>query len=302
MILSVSRRTDIPSFYSEWFFNRLKEGFALVRNPMNFRQVSRVSLDPSVIDCIVFWTKDPSKLLANLELLADYHYYFQITITGYEQIIEPNLPPTEEIVDSFKRLAEKIGTKRVIWRYDPIILTRDLDINFHMANFTSLAAALGGSSDRCVISFLDLYKKTAHKMKKFGTSTISKSAMEEVAGHLVKEANHYGLSLETCSEEIDLDSLGIRHGKCIDPELISEITGQRLDVPKDPNQRQACGCARSVDLGAYNTCLHGCMYCYANYNEKAVKKQSALHNPSSPLLVGDIEPNDKITDRRRTLS
>lgn len=298
VILSVSRRTDIPAFYSDWFFRRLREGFVLVGNPMNAHQVSRVSLDPSVIDCIVFWTKDPSKMLDKLHLLEDYQYYFQITITPYGKQLEPGLPPKDDLVVAFRELAERIGKERVIWRYDPIIFTTELDVDFHTRAFAQLASSLAGYTERCVISFLDLYQKTARNIRPLGQTYMTEANMRRLAANIAPIARDRGLVLETCSEKTDLATdFGIRHGKCIDPELISRIVGQELSLEKDPYQRAECGCVSSIDIGAYNTCPHGCLYCYANFNQRVVADQVRRHNPSSPLLVGEISTEDKITER-----
>lgn len=298
MILSVSRRTDIPAFYSEWFWSRLKEGYVLVRNPMNAHQVSRVSLDPRLIDCICFWTKDPSQMLPNLELLADYHYYFQITITGYDAPIEPGLASKEEIVASFKELAKKLGKARTIWRYDPIIITEKLDKAFHLRQFARLATLLADSTEKCVISFVDLYKKTKRNTKSLGPLLMDEEHILDLAAGLAELAQAFGLTLETCSEQVDLTPFAIKPGKCIDDALISRITGRPLKTAKDPNQRQHCGCVTSIDIGTYNTCAHGCIYCYANFSPGTVRKNLKRHNPLSPLLVGEIGPEDRVTERK----
>lgn len=299
MILSVSRRTDIPAFYSEWFFRRLQERNVLIRNPMNPRLVSSVSLDPQVIDGIVFWTKNPSKMLKSLHLLEDYAYYFQVTINSYGRAVEPGLPPQEEILASFKRLSTRIGNTRMIWRYDPILITQEFDEEFHAREFSKLARTLAGYTKRCVLSFLDLYRKTERNMKPLGPTFMSEEIMLRLAGILAPIAQECGLLLETCSEEIDLlNPFGIRHGKCIDPDLISDITGHKLNISKDPNQRPECGCVASIDLGAYNTCSYGCLYCYANFNPRAVAGQVPLHDPISPLLIGELTPRDRVVERK----
>lgn len=297
MILSVSRRTDIPAFYLEWFFNRLKEGYALVRNPMNYHQVSRVILTPSVVDCIVFWTKDPTNILEKLDLLSEYKYYFQITINGYDKKIERSVPSKSIIIDSFKRLSNKIGKERTIWRYDPIILTDEIDIKYHYKYFEALASRLEGYTNRCIISFVDLYKKSERNMRSINKKPMDNEKMLEIGRGLSDIANKYNLKIEACSEPVDLSAAGIEHAKCIDDRLISDIFGQRINLKKDKNQRDICGCAASIDIGAYNTCKHGCLYCYANYSDKTVQNNILNHDPHSPMLVGNIEPGDKITDR-----
>ncbi len=298
MILSVSRRSDIPAFYTEWFFNRLKEGYVLVRNPMNYNQVSKINLSPSVIDCIVFWTKDPTNMLDKLQMISNYRYYFQVTINGYNSNIERNVRSKNLIIDSFKSLSKRIGKEKTIWRYDPIILTDKIDIEYHCKQFNLLASQLKGCTDRCIISFVDLYKKSERNMKNLSTDDLDNKKMLEIGKKLSEIAANYNLTIETCSELIDLSSVGIHHAKCIDDRAITKIVGYDINVKKDKNQRDICGCIASIDIGVYNTCRHGCLYCYANYSDKAVRNNTLNHDPNSPFLIGKEEPGDKTTERK----
>lgn len=298
MILSVSRRTDIPAFYSEWFYNRLKEGFVYVRNPMNIHQVSRIVLSPKVIDCIVFWSKNPKPMLNRLDELKDYMYYFQFTINPYDKGLELGVPRKEGIINTFKELSEKLGPKRVIWRYDPILLTDSMDIDYHLRYFEEIAKRLKGNTNTCVISFVDLYKKTQRNLQDTTAREPSMKEMMEMAAQLFLIANKYGITVQTCAEEIALETVGAKHGKCIDNALIEDLLGVKLVVSKDPNQRIECGCVQSIDIGEYNTCAHGCKYCYANFKDGVVAKNRMAHDPNSPLLVGNLGPDDKVTDRK----
>jgi len=267
MIISASRRTDIPAFYWEWFQKRLQEQYVLVRNPLNLHQVSRISLRPEVVDGLVFWTKNPEPMLKQLSVLDAYAYYFQFTLNAYAADVEAALPPLAVRIEIFRQLAQKIGAERMIWRYDPILLSARYDLQYHAAVFEELAAQLAGSTKKCIISFLDYYPK-------------------------IKA----GLQLETCAEAIELADLGIGHASCIDAELLGRVGGCRLDTVKDKNQRGECGCAASIDIGAYNTCLHGCIYCYANDSRRQLQQITA-GNSSSPLLCSELEPADKVTER-----
>jgi hypothetical protein len=295
LILSVSRRTDIPAFYTEWLFNRLKDEYVLVRNPYNFRQVSKVFLSPEVVDCIVFWTKDPSKMLDKLNLLGDYKYYFLITLNPYDNRIEKNVPPKGQVINSFIKLSKSIGANRTIWCYDPILLTDEIDLDYHRKRFEEIASLLEGYTERCVISFLDIYQKTQRNAS--GITAPDDKQTQELAKILSEIASPRGIKIQTCCEKIDLSALGIEHGSCIDKNLIEEITGEKLDIPKDKNQRDNCGCAASIDIGAYDSCRHGCIYCYANAGQNAVDINIKKHNPNSPLLIGDIEPEDIIIEK-----
>ena len=156
MIISASRRTDIPAFYSEWLLNRLKEGYALVANPRNALRFSRVSLNPQTVDCLVFWTKNPAPMLPKLDEITamGYPFYFQFTLTPYGQDIEQNLPDKKTLLQTFQALSRLLGAKRVIWRYDPVILTAQMNIEYHLQCFETFASALEGYTHRCIFSFL----------------------------------------------------------------------------------------------------------------------------------------------------
>ena len=298
MILSVSRRTDIPAFYSDWFINRINEGFVMVRNPMNHNQISRIALNPDLIDCIVFWTKDSHNIFEKLDKFKDYNYYFQYTITPYEKDIEKNLRDKSEIIDEFKKLSEKIGPEKVIWRYDPIILTDKYTEEYHINAFSDFASALKGYAEKCVISFVDMYKSITVGMKAAGSLPIADLTMKRMGKEIAEIASLNSMKTATCCEAVDLSEFGIEHNKCIDDELISRILGKDLKIKKDKNQRENFGCVSSIDIGTYNTCSHTCIYCYANHGNSRVQKNNLKHNDNSPLLVGEISENDIILDRK----
>lgn len=299
MIISASRRTDIPAFYSDWFFNRIKEGFVFVRNPMNKHQVSKIKLTPDVVDCIVFWTKNPKPMLDRLNELEKYCYYFQFTLNSYSKDIEPNVPlKGNEIINTFKRLSDTIGKDRVIWRYDPIIINDKYNVNYHKKYFRVLAEKLSGNFENCVISFVDYYKKNASNFKSNNITEPGTEIVESLAEDFVKTASEYGFTLKTCAEGYDLRKYNIEHGKCIDDKLISKLLGTDIIVKKDMSQREECGCVESIDIGLYNTCLHGCKYCYANYSEKTVNANYEKYDLNSPLLCSTLTDEDKVTERK----
>lgn len=294
MILSVSRRTDIPAFFGEWFVNRLNEGFVCVRNPFNKNMVSKIKLNPTEIDCIVFWTKDATNFINYLEEIdkLGYKYYFQYTITPYDKEIEPNLKDKNVIIDNFINLSKKLGKEKVIWRYDPILITKNISLKWHIKQFESLCKKLSCYTNKVVISFLDEYKKL--DKSKFRTLTFEE--MQQLGKAFAKIASEYGLVIQTCAENIDIK--GVVKGACIDKTLIEQICGHQLNVKKDKTQREACLCSQSVDIGEYDTCCHFCEYCYANNNKLNIKNKLKQHKTNSPLLVGDILPTDKIYERK----
>ena len=248
MIVSVSRRTDIPAFYSDWFFNRLREGFVHGINPFNRKQVSEISLRPEDVDCFVFWTKNPAPMLDRLDLLTGYNYYFQFTLTPYGRDAEPGLPDTRELVEVFHRLSAAVGRDRVVWRYDPVFLSEKYTMDFHAAAFRQLAEILHEDTDLCVISFVDLYAKTARNTRPLALLPMEEPEMRQLAAMFGSIAAEYDLTVESCSEKIDLSDCGIRHGQCIDKRRLEKILGGRIDIGKDANQRQECGCVQSVDI------------------------------------------------------
>lgn len=299
MILSVSRRTDIPACYADWFYNRIREGFLCVRNPMNAHQVSRIELSPEVVDCIVFWTKNPAPMFERLNELGEYFYYFQFTLTGYGKDIEPGLPDKRQVlIPVFRELSEKLGAKRVIWRYDPILKNERYTAAYHLKAFEEIAGSLQGCTEKVVISFLDLYAKIKNHIARLHVQELSAQEMLEMAGQMARIAGKYGMAVESCAEKIDLEGAGVKHGSCIDKKLIEEIIGCKLSVGKDKNQRLECGCRESVETGLYNTCKNGCRYCYANFSDEAVKANAEAYDPASPLLCGSIGPEDKVTERK----
>lgn len=297
MIISASRRTDIPTFYSEWFFNRIKEGYVLVRNPMNFFQVSKISLSPDVVDCIVFWTKNPLPMLNRLNEIESYPYYFQFTLNAYEKDIEPNVPEkNDSLIPTFQRLSQKIGADRIIWRYDPIMVNNYYTIEYHIEHFENIAKRLKGFTSKCTISFIDIYHNT--NIKELKLVSLTKEMMSIIASRLSKIAYKYGIQMDTCAESIELDRFNIAHAKCIDDRLIEKMIGCNLNISKDKTQRLECGCVASIDIGMYNTCFSGCKYCYATHNSKNIKNNMLQHNPVSPLLFGLLSDDDVITERK----
>ncbi len=299
MILSVSRRTDIPNYYSEWFLNRIKEGYLYVRNPMNTHQISKILLSPEVVDCIVFWTKNPEPMFSRLDELDEYKYYFQFTLTGYGNDIECNVPhKRKSMIPIFQKLSQKIGKEKVIWRYDPIIFTNKYSLEYHLKAFGQIAGELHGYTSKCVISFVDIYAKNKRNMDTFNPIALSENNLVSFGKEISLIADRYNIKVASCAEAFDLSSCGIAHNCCIDKELIERIIGCKIQAGTDRNQRKECGCIESVEIGTYNTCKNGCQYCYANYSQKSVSQSCKLYDVNSPLLCGEITENDRITERK----
>jgi hypothetical protein len=301
MILSASRRTDIPAFHTPWLLNRLREGFLLVRNPVNAGLVYRVELDPPLLDAIVFWTKDPVPLLARLPELERYGvpYYFLFTLNPYGPEIEPGLRPKGQIRETFALLSERLGPARVIWRYDPVLMCRGVDEGYHLERFAELAALLSGKTEKCILSFLHPYRKTVRNMQGLELRDPAPAEKAELAGRLRELAARQGIALEICAggEGLDPEHSGVPAARCIDDALIRRLSGTALQVGKDRSQRAECRCVQSVDVGTYDSCPHLCRYCYANADPGRVWRTLGSCDPASPLLAGVLGASDRVVRR-----
>ncbi len=281
MIISASRRTDIPAFYGDWLMERIQAGSVDVKNPFNAAQITHVDLTPGAVDCFVFWTRNPQPFLKHLDRLdaMGYPYYFQYTMTGYGSELEGNRPDQEVAIETFVNLSERLGKHRVIFRYDPIILTDKYTISWHLETFGHLMARLGPHTERVVFSFVDAYRRTAKAMRKMGAQEITAQQMHQLAQGMAEIAAPFGVTLETCAEAIDLTAHGVRASSCVSAQLVERIIGEsvgrngldtkvldakKLDIKAlKYSGRDGCGCVKSVDIGSYHTCHHGCVYCYA---------------------------------------
>lgn len=331
LIISASRSTDIPAFYSDWFINRLREGYVVWRNPFN-QQPMYISFKNTKV--IVFWTKNPEPLIPYLHELDDcgIHYYFQFTLNDYvKEGFEPNVPDVEQRVETFRQLSERVGKERVIWRFDPLIVTPQLSPRDLLIKVWNVGNKLKGFTEKLVFSFIDIngYRKVQNNLVKetnqFSKETIEQAEltrlqMNEIADGLSKCRDRWAregwnIQLATCGEQIDLEHYGIEHNRCIDGELMKrlwsddkellyylcygELPGSMFGIDfsqpalapdklKDKGQRKVCGCMISKDIGQYNTCLHQCVYCYANTGKEVVKKNWAKHleNPTFETITG----------------
>lgn len=323
MILSISRRTDIPCRYSEWFMNRIREGFAVVRNPFNAGRLSRIPMTPEVVDCIVFWTKDPQPLMPYLKELDSRgcRYYFQFTLTPYGKALEPGLRDKKEIVRTFRSLAEQIGSRRIIWRYDPVVLNGEMGIGYHKQAFRQLCLELQGCMRSVTISFVDRYtgngywqepgkpeftgnlgnKENPGKSeagKKNLLRDTAEEEMEELAAFFARAGAEYGMQVNACCEAKDLTVFGVGRASCIDRAVIEDILGGTVRLKPDKGQRKGCGCYESIDIGDYNTCPNGCIYCYANHSPKSLEANLRKTDKNSEILVGHIREGDMVTERK----
>ncbi|MDE6251813.1 MAG: DUF1848 domain-containing protein [Lachnospiraceae bacterium] len=295
MIINTGSRTDIPAFFSDWFYNRIKEGFVLTRNPYYPNQVLKYKINPDVVDCIVFCTKNPQPMLDRIEEISRFNQFWFVTITPYEKDIEPFVPDKNIVMDTFKQLSDIVGIKAISLRYDPIFITEKYNLEFHITEFEKMCRNLNGYTDNCVISFIDLYAKTKRNFPSVREVNINER--EIIEKKFSEIGRKYGIIIRTCCEGAEAEKYGIDISGCMTKEIIERAVGATLKVPKSrKSARSDCNCLLGNDIGMYNTCGHGCIYCYANYDRNIVVKNMKLHNPKSPFIIGTWEEGDNIKD------
>ncbi|AZR72463.1 hypothetical protein BBF96_03140 [Anoxybacter fermentans] len=306
MIISVSRRTDIVAFYMPWFMNRVRANKAVYYNPFNFKGYE-ISLKPKDVDVLVFISKDYQPLLPYLdELKSRYNLYFHYTITGLSGIFEERVPPIEKTIPSFKELAKRTSSKQVEWRFDPIVLTNITPPEFYRKKFLQIASRLEGYTHRCYFSFATIYdkvKRNFKKLKKKGIQLMEPDLKlwRQLADELASLGRRYGIQLYSCCNDFLISDM-VKKGRCIDGEHLSQLFNLNKKFHTYPT-REGCGCAKCVDLGVYDTCPHGCIYCYANVNKQITWKNYKAHSPEEELLIkGKIEVVKRLKEEREQMS
>ena len=289
MIISASYKTDIPAFYGDWFVNRLRADSCKVVNPYNAR-ISRVPLDRTSVDGIVFWTKNAGPFLPHLEAVSALGYPFvvQYTINGYPRALESAVIDASRSIQHVRYISEKYGPRVPVWRYDTIIISTLTPPTFHLENFTRIAQQLEGAVDEVVISFMHLYDKTRRNLVRAATERgfdwqdPPTEEKRELGSRLVAIAAQYGIRLSVCSQPSFVVD-GAAEARCVDADRLQELAGHRITARLHGNRKQ-CGCFESRDIGEYNTCPQGCVYCYAVVNTRLAKERFGLHDPKSEFL------------------
>lgn len=294
MIINTGSRTDIPAYYSEWFYNRIKEGYVLTRNPYYPLQVSRLKLHPDLVDVLCFCTKNPEPMLDRLQEIKEFGQFWFVTITPYGKEIEPGVPDKAVVMDALKRLSKAVGIRSVGWRYDPIFLTKKYTVDFHREAFEKMAAYLQGSVDHCVISFLDLYEKTKRNFPE--GKEVGRKDRELLGSEFVRIGRKYGIKIRSCCEGTELEKFGVDSSGCMTKQVLERAIGESLAIPKKKPARESCNCLLGNDIGMYNTCAHGCRYCYANYDEETVAANRKMHDKTSPFLIGGARKEDSVKE------
>ena len=295
MILFASGRTDIPAFYSNWFINRVKAGFVDVRNPFNQKLVSRINF--SDVDLIMFCSKNPLPMIDKLDIL-NVPVLFHVTVTPYGKDVEPNIPDKRLIIEGVKKLSLVLGIDNVVVRYDPIFLSDKYNVDYHIRAFDKLCKRLNGYVNKIIVSFMDEYKNVRRNKNILKYKAFTREDYKKIGETFSKSAIDNGMSVQTCFEDNDLTQYGFIKGECLSHELAYILTGKKF---KSSNVRKEkkCECVQMVDIGDYNSCMHMCKYCYANYDEKAVSSNFERHDDNSSLLIGSIQRDDVIKVRKK---
>lgn len=295
MILFASGRTDIPAFYSKWFINRVKAGFVDVRNPFNQNLVSRINF--SDVDLIMFCSKNPLPMIDKLKMLK-VPVLFHVTITPYSKDVEPNIPDKRLIIEGVKKLSLVLGIDNVVLRYDPIFLSDKYNVDYHIRAFDKLCKNLNGYVNKIIVSFMDEYKNVRSNKNILKYRAFTREDYKKIGEAFSKSAMDNGMSVQTCFEDNDLTEYGFVKGECLSHELAYILTGKKF---KSSNVRKEkkCECVQMVDIGDYNSCMHMCKYCYANYDEKAVSSNFKMHDDNSSLLIGSVQRDDVIKVRKK---
>ena len=293
MLINISGRTDIVNHYSEWMFKRGEEGYVLSRNSLFTNSVRRYELTPDKVDCIIFGSKNFAPVLERIhEITEKFHTYFYYTITAYGKDVEPGVPDIETSIETFLKLSQIVGGNRVAWRYDPILLTKNYTIETHFKTFEKIAERLAGNFDRCIFSFVEMYKK--HEVNFPELIPFTEEDKDLIAEGIGRIAMKYGFILQTCGPEENYAGYGINTSGCVTLDILGKANNLEFRNLKHKGFRKGCHCMESRDIGALNSCPNGCKYCYANKNAELPRENFRLRDPDSPLLIGHLKETDRL--------
>lgn len=293
-IISASRRTDIPAHYFNWFKNRVMAGFCKTRNPFNPNQVKTISLLPGDVDIFVFWSRNPLPMMNDREffdyLKTKFNIFFLFTLNGYPKELEPNLPSLQESIGTFRELSRMLPAGSVAWRYDPVLISGITNMTWHRENFRHIAKSLSGSTDRVIISIFDPYAKAVSRLQSHGidfrqrNELVESPEFRDLMKFMRETADDNGMEMAGCCES--LADFGIGRSSCIDADHMNSLFHLNLPSKKDKSQRNECRCSESTDIGAYNTCVHGCLYCYAVRDFGKAEENYGQHDEMGEFLLG----------------
>ncbi len=299
MVINVGARTDIVNYYSEWLINRIKDGYAYSRNPLFPNNVSRISLKPEDVDCLMFCSKNYKPMLKYMqEINNKYKIICYYTITAYGKDVEPYVPSIEDSIDTLIKLSKIVGKEKVLWRYDPILLTEKYTIEYHLKTFAYMAKKISPYVQRCIFSFVEIYKKLDYNMPEIiPFTTEDKITIVKKLGKIAKDNNLY---IQTCGTDENYEKYNVHLSGCTTTKILEQANNVKYKNIKANGMRKGCHCIPSRDIGAYDTCLSGCKYCYANKRPNIARENYKFHDKKSPILIGHIKENDKITSTKPT--
>lgn len=294
MIINTGGRTDTVNYYCDWLLKRLEEGYVYSRNPLFQNKITKYELSPDKVDALIFCSKDYTPILSHIgEIAANYNIFCHYTITAYGKDVEPGVPNIDKAMDTLIQLSSIVGKEKLAWRYDPVLLTEKYTIETHLETFEYMAEKISGYVSSCIFSFVEMYKKLFVNMPEL--IPLTDADKNELAQGLGAIAAKYHLSVQTCGTNGDYSMYGIKASGCITSSILEQANGCKFKKnTSHKGMREGCHCIPSRDIGAYDTCLSGCRYCYAVKSQDAVKRNYKLHDKNSPLLIGQIKDTDTI--------
>ena len=295
MILNVSGRTDIVAFYASWFMRRYQEGYVDVRNPFYPKLVSRIYFED--VDAILFCTKNPIPILKYLKGIKK-PIIFHVTLTSYQKDIEPSVPSKKEIIEAIKELSSLVGIDQLYVRYDPILISPKYTVEYHIRAFERLCQLLKGYVKTIIVSFMDDYQNVRKNSYILKHRSFTEIDYQMIGKHFSTIAQNNGMVVQTCCEERNLVKFGFQKNDCLSHEVAFHLTGKSYPKWRSRKQKE-CNCVEMVDIGSYNSCNHLCKYCYANFDEQKVLKNSQNHYENSSLLIGKLASDDVIKIRKK---
>lgn len=294
MILNTGSRTDTIQYYTKWLLKRFDEGFVYSRNPMFQNKVTRYELNPEVLDCVIFCSKNYEPILGDITKITDkFNTYFHYTITAYGKDIEPNVPTIDKSIETLIKLSKIVGKQRIAWRYDPILLTEKYTKEIHYETFDYMAGKLSSYVDRCIFSFVEMYKKLQTNMPEI--ILLTENDKTEIAKNIGLIAKKYNIIIQTCATGEDFESYGILHSGCMTTDILGNANRITFKKLKHSGNRKGCQCMENRNIGDYDTCPNGCKYCYANQNPKIALENFRKHNPDFDMILGNLKETDEVT-------
>ncbi len=293
MIINTGSRTDTVQYYTEWLLKRFEEGFVYSRNPLFPNKVTKYELDPEVLDCVIFCSKNYEPILPHIKLISDrFNTYFHYTITAYGKDIEPNVPSIDESIETLIKLSEIIGKHRIAWRYDPILLTEKYTKDVHYETFEYMTEKISPHIDRCIFSFVEMYKKLKTNMPEI--ILLNQNDKNEIAKNIGGIAKKYGMIIQTCATNGNYEQYGIKPSGCMTSEILGNANNVTFKKIRHSGTRHDCNCMENRNIGDYDTCPNGCKYCYANQNPEIALENYKKHKPDCDMILGNLKETDEV--------